>query len=472
MAKVLLTTIGDEEALGIRSLATALKKNGHTPHLLYLGAFISNMKLWKNEDVGIDKYMIVTDSGDVTAWSNPLDNIDAQSLELYEKEIRDSKPDIICFSGRSFFDSGIGVFFERLRKIAGRDTWIVSGGHGPTFDPGAYLVNGDFVIRGEGEDALVQLANAKDANSIDEARQIPNLCFRNDENQIICNPLQASRTSEDRWPEEPFLYGEATTHIISGQKYENNSHTSSYYTMGGRGCLMSCSYCGGGNWTKIYSACGISVPKRRRRPLESVLSELQRVKQKHDVKFVHFCDEHFAYPREDLLKFFSQYKQDIGVPFFLYFHAAQIAMHPELLDAAVDAGLHQASLGIQTGDEVFALKVYNRKNQNDVILKCASLFAEKDIHCDYQFIQGSPWESREKILRDYEFVAALPYNGQNSRLTFSWFTPHKGAPIMEACRKAGQMRAPVKSFILDSMFLGLARYMPLEQGINIMKIRK
>lgn len=466
MAKILLTTIGDEEALGIRALAKTLENTGHTPLLLYLGAFISNVKPWHNESLDDDKYMVVTDSGDITAWSNPLENLDQRDRELYEAEIRNFQPDIIAFSGRSFFDSQIGAFFKEIKKNA-PNAWLVSGGHGPTFAPAEWLEEGGFVIRGEGEDALVQLANIRDNGNLSNLASIPNLCYKNENGIVVRNPLAPSKTSEDIYPNAPFLYGRNTIHIINGQKFANNAHTQAYYTLAGRGCLMRCSYCGGGNWTKIYADCGISIPKRRRRPLDGVIAELAQVKDRHDIKFVHFCDEHFAYPRDALLRFFKDYQEKIGLPFFLYFHAAQIAAHPEILDAAADAGLHQASLGIQTGDEEFALKIYNRKNQNDIIRRCAILFAKKNIHCDYQFIQGSPWENREKVFKDYEFIASLPYNGQNTRLIFTWFTPHKGAPILDACRKIGKMRAPVNEFLLNSLFLALGRYLPFAESMGL-----
>lgn len=466
MARVLLTTLADEEALGIRILGSALAQAGHTPCLLYLCNFIDCMSPWKGEKILDNEYMVVDDSGGVMRWNNPTKVIDPVSMKLYQEEIRAFQPDIIAFSGRSFFDAHARSFLSMLKNCAPH-ALIVSGGHGPTFSPESYLKSGDCVILGEGEKALVELAHAVDTGS--SWRDIPNLCWKDERGELHKSAMEAPITNLDTIPFP--LYGRDTVHISKGVKYLNNTNTSAYYTLAGRGCLMSCSYCGGGNWPKLYTKQGLSMPKRRRRSLDQVLEELLTVKKSKGYTFVHFCDEHFAYPTDQLINFFKKYKRLINVPFFCYFHAAQIVKHPEILLYAREAGIVQASLGIQTGSEKFAQEVFTRKNQNEVILECAKLLYQAEIGADYQFIMGSPFDTEQKILEDFTFCSQLPFLGAKTRLTCFYFTAHKGAPIYNKIKDM-RLRQDINTFLYNSLLLCLCRYIPLNRVMEYYQTKK
>ena len=56
------------------------------------------------------------------------------------------------------------------------------------------------------------------------------------------------------------------------------------------------------------------------------------------------------------------------MPFWAYLSADQLAHSPELLEVVCDAGLGTFMGGIQTGDENFCKKIYNRINHNENFL--------------------------------------------------------------------------------------------------------
>ena len=79
--------------------------------------------------------------------------------ELAVKILSEETP---LFVGISAYQSNIDQAVKTLNAVKKvKDTKFVAGGFGPTFSPDLFLDSGfDYVIRGEGENAIFQLANA------------------------------------------------------------------------------------------------------------------------------------------------------------------------------------------------------------------------------------------------------------------------------------------------------------------------
>ena len=98
----------------------------------------------------------------IDAWLNEYEVEDVFKKIIQEK-------DKILFVGISSYMSNTIPTIELINKIKSYDNeiQIVSGGFGPTFYPEEYLRQGaDYVIRGEGEEAICELADSITAKQV------------------------------------------------------------------------------------------------------------------------------------------------------------------------------------------------------------------------------------------------------------------------------------------------------------------
>lgn len=181
-----------------------------------------------------------------------------------------------------------------------------------------------------------------------------------------------------------------------------------YFILGSRGCIAQCSYCGGRYFCEEYKKDGIVVPRVRQRSLHNIMDELVSAKNKCNMKMVQFWDEFFIWPIPKLIDFFSDYKKKINLPFWAYLSADQLAHSPELLEVVCDAGLGTFMGGIQTGDENFCKKIYNRINHNENFLKVAFEMAKRYIPVHLLMIAGNPLQDEASHRKNWEFLAKLP----------------------------------------------------------------
>jgi len=453
MARVLLTTIYDQYAIGLRTMAACLLQAGHEVRLCFLETEKKLSNYWEEgKQISPLKYMVVGSEGGIALFDGTASPISDVCWELYAEEIKKFSPQIIGFGIRSYFDDQAPEFLRRLRIIQPQ-ALIVCGGFGPSFNPEHYLREADYVVRGDGEEAIVALAHAVDHGY--SARDIPNVCYF--ENKIFrANRLRAPVKSLDSIPFPH--YGSHSVLVSNDEVFYDDQQITNYVTLAGRGCLGKCTYCAGGNWSRIYAAENHKMLKRRRRSMENLMEELRWAK-KCSYTNVTLADEHFAAPLISLIKFFEEYKKEIALPLGAYLHTGQIVKHPEIVSFAAEAGLVSSCVGIQSGSEDFCRKIYKRHNNNEEILKAAYLLKSHGIKLQYHIIMGNPLEQRSDIEKTFELVKRLPPMEPGDVLGIFRFTPLPGAPIWKRFALATEARTADQVFLRDALLCQLRIYL-------------
>jgi len=145
---------------------------------------------------------------------------------------------------------------------------VVLGGHHPTALPAQVMAHPavDYVIRGEGEDALPALARALRAGQPVDG--IGGLVWREGDSLRVGT---AARAALDRHP--------PATDLIDADHYRGRA-----VVVTSRGCPMRCSYC--------CTGAGSELPYRRR-SVASVLEEISAHLQR-GIRFIDFEDENLA----------------------------------------------------------------------------------------------------------------------------------------------------------------------------------
>jgi len=193
-------------------------------------------------------------------------------------------PDIIGLSTRSVYKNYVDEVMKQMKKV--RSAITVAGGFGATFDPLRYLGHVDYVCIGEGETAMLQMANSIDRKK--SPRSANNLVYE-DNGKPIFNSLQEPDDNQDFFYNS---YMEKVTHyfiennvVVNPDSYLeyvrdiDPTYADIYFTMCGRGCIYNCSFCCAGEFYIKYSKAGVPLRKRRNRPVENIIMELKHMKK-------------------------------------------------------------------------------------------------------------------------------------------------------------------------------------------------
>jgi radical SAM superfamily enzyme YgiQ (UPF0313 family) len=158
---------------------------------------------------------------------------------------------------------------DRLRSLGVK---VMMGGPHVTFLTEEAMDHADFVVRGEGEKALVAFADAWENSR--GLENVPNLSYWRD-GAIRHNPMQAYADDLDTIPIPDLNLSKAFSRKIDG-KVVIPVQTS-------RGCPYACSFC---------SVTGMFGHKFRFRSTASVMTELRRYDPRRH--FIFFYDDNFA----------------------------------------------------------------------------------------------------------------------------------------------------------------------------------
>ena len=360
----------NSESLGIEYLSAALKKAGHQTELMF--------------DPG---------SGDVEYKFKTLDRFFDVSRKMVERA-KVYAPDLIAFSCITNLYPWASKM-SALLKEALPYTPIIVGGLHPTILPDFVISNPniDMICLGEGEEAIVELANSIDKGIVDYS--IGNIWFKK-ERKVIKNHLRPLIQELDNlaFPDKDLF-----------RKY--GCFSSRVYVMTGRGCPYMCTYCFNSYYRRQFSLKDSHYV--RRRSVENVVEELKVFKDKYKLKEVFFYDDIFTIDAEWIKNFCSSYKQKIGLPFKVLVHPQ--AVKKEIMTMLADAGCIYVDMGIESGSEELRRRLLKRYMTNDDIINAGATLKEVGIKFCTLNIVGFPGETREEMLKTYELNKVLRPNG-------------------------------------------------------------
>ena len=290
----------------------------------------------------------------------------------------------------------------------------VLGGHHPTALPQSVMENRavDYVLRGEGEVSMPILALALRENK--SLYSIPGLVFRENNGSIKANE-PAMMQDLDQYPL-------SATGLLKSSFYMRGKHASAVVSAS-RGCPMKCSYC---------SVGASSFLKYRRRSLESVLEEMNRLITLYNARFIDFEDENLALDRKWFVALIKEIISRFGNKNLEL--RAMNGLFPSSLDEEVVRLMKEAgfkALNLSLGS--FSAAQLERFNRPDVreSFDNALFFAEKyNLQAVGYIIAGAPYQRPEDSISDLICLAA-----RRVLAGVSIFYPSPGSPDYDLCNK-------------------------------------
>lgn len=381
------------ENLGIEYLSSALRKAGHETSLIF----------------------------DPVLFSDP-GGINIPSISRYFsysdrilKEISSFGPQLICFScGTDDFHWALNTADKIKRNFS---IPIVFGGIHASSVPEKVIGQPciDFICLGEGEEAIVELAQELEDRS--KNRSIRNIWFK-DNGNIISNEVRPLKEDLDdiSFPDKELYY----------DKYR--SMFTGYTIITSRGCPHSCSYCINSILRNIYHNKGRYL---RRRSVENVIEELSIAKARYKPKFIHFCDEVFTCDKEWLAGFTLLYKKNIDLPFACY--VSPSFADEETVGLLREGGCYKAQMGVQSLNAEKRRDLLNRHYHNEDIVQAIKSFRKNKIYLTCDNIFGLPGEDERELLETAKFYLA---NRPNHTEVF-WLKYYPAAPIINIAKGMG-----------------------------------
>lgn len=319
--------------------------------------------------------------------------------------IRDYKPEVIAYSVTTGFHS---YFIELNREIKEKYPGFISlfGGPHPTFFPEIINDDGvDAICVGEGERAVVDLANSLDGGKL--PIDVPNIWIK-DGRRVHRNPPRPLERDIDKLPEpdRDVVYNE--------DRYLASDPIKHFLNL--RGCPYDCTYCFNHAYRELYSENG-GYPVRYH-SVNRVIKEVSEVKRRYGVEFVRFLSDVFATKKSWLREFAERFPRDVGLPFSCNVRADLIDEETAFL--LKKAGCVSVLMGIESADDRMRVLVLGRKMSRDVILRASELLKGYGIAIYSQNMIGLPGETFKMA------IGTLKLNAQ-IKAEFAWasiFTPY------------------------------------------------
>ncbi len=333
-----------------------------------------------------------------------------QPLPAAVSEILQRKPDLI------------GMSMTTRQWLRGRDLAgalraaggppLIAGGLHATFSPEDVLVEPGFdaVCLGEGEIPFAALLDHLSGGGTIADAAIQNIWIKGGTHPGLAPPVPEI-------DEVPFMARD-----MLDERYGVVHMTTQ------RGCPFPCTYCAARMYDQLYDGIG---KYGRRRSLESVISELETIRDADMLSYVIFLDDTFTINHPWVLEFCKIFPQRVGVGFSI--HARAETMRPDLIEALARAGCKHIVYGVESGSESVRRDIMKRPVKNDRLIEIFERTKDTGIMVTANYMMGVPGETPEDL------QATIDLHKQLNPLDFGYFVfyPFPGTPLFQTCRQQG-----------------------------------
>jgi len=373
--------------LGVLSIATFLKNNGH------------NIKI---HDRNVEKI-----------------NLD--------KLIKSYNPDIIgvsVLSSRSLKDA-----LKVSKKVKEHKKMLVWGGQIPTMHP-ALCLSGtfiDYIIMGEGEitwlEFVTQLGNYESPNDIN------GIAYK-DNGHIVITKCRAFADLKDL----PIIDWSLLNPTKYFKKYFHSDKM--LYLYSSKGCPYNCSFCG----NREYHLCTY-----RLRPADMTIEEIEQLINNYELNGVYFSDEIWRVQKEDAYEFCRKVKEKNLK--FVWGCDSRIGQYDKNdLQVMYDAKCRWILFGIESGSKTMLNKIHKGISIDDVeenLSNCKKI----GITPITTFIIGFPDETEGQVKETVNLAMRI----QSKLVQVNYFFPMPGSDLYRELVDRGQYKPPETLYQLSKV---------------------
>ncbi len=334
------------------------------------------------------------------------------------------------------------------------DCRIVVGGHHATVLPETVMdcPAVDYVIRGEGEIALPQLAaaiKAGHAQNYDSLSKIPGLVLRRSDGTIRISPPAVIN--------DPSSMPLPASHLLKQTFYRRKQHGSAVI-MASRGCPLRCSYCA------VSADCGLPF---RKRDVAAVLREIEQAITVDNVGFIDFEDENLTIDKSwfmELIAGISTLRKNRNFEL-----RAMNGLYPPSLDEAMiiamrNAGFRTLNLAVGSFDKK-QLKQFRSPDVGKAHDYTLDLCRKYELEAVSYIIAGAPGQTAATTLNDLLRLAR-----QNTIIGLSIFYPAPGS--LDYQRAADLDILPAHLSLMRSSAIPLDHTTSRKEAVTLLRLSR
>ena len=329
------------------------------------------------------------------------------------------QPDIVGYTVLTGSQRRYLELNQRIKAALGdREPLSVFGGPHATFFPDVVHSPGlDGICIGEGEGAILDLANALSNGGFNP--YIANWWFKWD-GEIVKNPVRPliRNLGELPMPDRALIYDKDPDTRLSPIKI----------FIAGRGCPYACTYCFNPAWYRNY----YSHEKRGyMRPVDAIIEEVLWVKARYPLEQVVFVDDLFIMSSDWLEQFAVAFPRQVGLPVFCNVRANLI--NAEKVALLKRAGVVSVSMGIETANDRLRDMLLKRRMSRQQIIEAGRLLDAAGIAVSATNILALPTATLEDDL------ATMRLN-HDARIKYAHaylFQPYPGTELGEYAASHG-----------------------------------
>lgn len=344
--------------------------------------------------------------------------IDAMTNHIDDEELRDRlveiAPDVV---GTTAITPSIYAA-ERILEIASEavpGALRVLGGIHATFMYKQVLVEApwvDVIVRGEGEEIVVELMRAVAEGRWPEDRSgIKGLAYREQDRIIATSAAPTVKNLDGISPDWSILEWEKYIYVPLGVRVAIPNMA--------RGCPFTCSFCSQWKYWRDY---------RVRDPIK-VVDEIEDLVENHGVGFFILADEEPTINRKKFVAFCEELIRR-GLPdkikWGINTRVTDILRDEKLLGLYRKAGLVHVSLGTEAAAQI-KLDQFNKETKVEENRRAIRLLREADIFVEAQFIVGLDNETRETLEETYR----MAWDWQPDLANWAMYTPWPFTPLFQ-----------------------------------------
>ena len=213
----------------------------------------------------------------------------------------------------------------------------------------------------------------------DDWRGIRNLCWADDDGEIHKNELRPLVSDLDGlgFPDRSLIYDAQPLYRDSPRKV----------VLTQRGCPMLCSFCFHHAWKKkVYEVRNREYV--RKRSVDHVIAEVQDIRSRYPLRFVHFLDDIFNIRGDWLEEFCERWPREVGLPFDVILMANMTReKHIEQLKAA---GCVYARVAFEAASDFVRNAVFRKNTERHELTDAAGWIKKHGIRLGSLNMLGAP----------------------------------------------------------------------------------
>lgn len=307
-------------------------------------------------------------------------------------------------------------FTEKVKKLNPKIP-VCWGGYHATIDYKNTIKNKniDFVIRGQGERATIELLNALKTKKFGD---IKGLVYKK-RSKIMINPIRENENI-DNFPSFDYeMYGKC----YKLKKMESIIYCSS------RGCPFECTFCSVSNF---YNKKYFTYSNER------FLSDIAVIVKKYNPKTINFWDDNFFVDMQRVDAFLKDYvEKEYKFEWWAFSRCGTFAKEDKtFLEKLVRCNCKRLLFGAESGSEKILKYIKKHIVVKDIINSC-EVVSKYGIDPDYTFMSGFPTETITDLNETINVIDELSQINKRSGVRLFSFCPTPGIPILEDCRKFG-----------------------------------